>query len=164
MIEDERRGELAEFGESGRNRFAMIALHDATLGTYTHRVKKNKENLAAVDRERRVLYQLNFLDSLAEAGTPPEVSYSSDRVQSSISQLNSLMPQVPERMIRDHAARTLEQLQGISNDSGLQANCARVLASLQEPRNEQAIVAEKRKKPSAGVAALISTAHPESVR
>ncbi len=164
-IDNERRSELAEFGASSRTRFTRIILHDATFGAYTSRVKKADENLASVDRERRVLYQLNFLDSLAGAGTAPEVAYASDRIQSSISDLSQLMPQVQPPAIRAHVMRTLQQLQGASQNSDLQADCATALSSLEEAQKEPVVVAaSKRKRASPGVAALISTIQPESAR
>lgn len=164
-IDDERRGELAEFGESSRARFARIILHDVTLGAYTHRVKKDGENLAALDCERRVLYQLNFLGSLAGAGTAPEVAYTSDRIQASISDLSELMPGIHSPAIRARVVHTLEQLQGISQNSGLQANCATALASLRElPEEPVVLAAGERKRPSTGMAALIPTIYSESAR
>lgn len=164
-IDKERRAELARFGESERARLARILLHDATFGTYTHRVKKDDENLMTLDREREVLYHLNFLDSLTGAGTPPEVSYAVDRIRASVASLNQLMPQIQAPSIRAHIARTLQQLQGISQNAELQADCSATLASLRDGSKQMPAVARnQRRMPSAGVAALISSKHAESFR
>lgn len=164
-INDERRSELAEFGKSRRGRFARIVFHDATFGAYTPRVKASKDNLTALNRKRRVLYELNFLDSLADAGTAPEVTHSIEQIQSAITNLSDLMVNVNTSGVRSHVARTLRQLHDISRNSDLQADCATALASLQNENDAQDVVAaETHKKPSTGVAAFISTIHPESVR
>jgi hypothetical protein len=164
-ISDERRSELAEFGESRHGRFARIMLHQATFGAYTFRVKPSKDDLTALDRERHVLYQLNFLDTLADAGTAPEVTYSVEHIQSAITNLSDLMLNVSTPRVRSHVARTLQQLQDISKNSDLQSDCATALASLQDENGASGVVAaETYKKPSTGVAAFVSTIHPESVR
>jgi hypothetical protein len=164
-ISDERRSELADFGESRHARFARIFLHDASLGVYTHRVKPSRENLTALDRERRVLYQLNFLDSLAAAGTAPEVTDSAERIRTSIADLRDLMVSVQARAIRAHVARTLQQLQGISQNAALQLECATALASLQDATDGAVMAAaEKYKKPSIGVAAFVPASRPERAR
>ncbi len=124
-----------------------------------------KGNLTALDRERRILYQLNFLDGLVDAGTAPEVAYSVEHIQSAIANLSDLMPNVSKPAVRSHVARTLQQVRDISQNSDLQSDCATALASLQDENGGSGIVAAKKyKKPSTGVAAFISTIHPESVR
>lgn len=164
-INDERRSELAEFGESRHGRFARIVFHDATFGVYTPRVKRSKDNLIALDRERRLLYELNFLDSLAEAGTAPEVTHSIKQIQSSITNLNDLMVNVNRSVVRSHVARTLQKLHDISQNSELQSICNTALASLHNENDAHSVIAAKtHKKPSTGVAAFVSTIHPESVR
>lgn len=164
-IDKERRAELAAFGESKRARIARILLHDATFGTYTHRVKKNDENLMTLDREREVFYHLNFLDSLTGAGTPPEVAYAVDRIRASVASLNQLMPQIQAPSIRAHIERTLQHLQGLSRNAELQADCSATLASLREGSKEAPAVARsQRRTPAAGLAALISPKQAESLR
>lgn len=164
-IDNERRSELAEFGESRHGRLARIVLHDVTFGAYTSRVKPGKDNLIALDRERRVLYQLNFLDRLADTGTAPEVTHSVKQIQSAITNLSDLMVAVKTPGVRSHVARTLQQLHDISQNSDLQLECVTALASLQNENDANDVVAAQiYKKPSSGVAAFISTIHPESVR
>lgn len=164
-IDKERRGELAAFGESKRAHLAKIVLHDATFGAYTSRAKKEDDNLARLDRERQVLHQLNFLDALVDAGTAPEITYTSDRIQASISGLSDLMPEIQSSRIRAHAVRTLKQLGNLSQDADLQANCATALRSLEEGTQEPAVVADKhRTRPSTGIAAFVSTARSEDIR
>jgi hypothetical protein len=163
-IDRDRRAELAEFGESARNHILRILLHDATFGAYTHRVKQNSVILAVLDRDRRLLYHLNILDSLAAAGTPPEVAYSPIRIQSSVADLNHLMVGVRSPLIRAHVERTLEQLKGLSVDPKLQADCANALALLRENSPEPALRSRKEQERASGKAmASVSSVHPENV-
>ena len=164
-IDKERRGELANFGASRRARFARIVLHGATFGTYTHRVKKSDENLTALDHERRILYQLSFLDSLVDAGTAPEVAYAPGRIQASIAEVGDLIPRIRSAAVRTHAIHTLQQLQEISQSSDLQANCATALASLKDLDSSPVqVAAGQGKRPSAAMVALLSSMHTESLR
>jgi len=164
-IDRDRRAELADFGESARAHMLRLIFHDATFGAYTHRAKENSDVLASIDRDRRVLYRLNVLDSLAAGGTPPEVVYSTRRIQESVADLNRLMTGVHSPVIRAHVARTLEQLKSASEDPGLQADCTTALASIQEKSPEPALQSgTKRRRTSDGIIALVSSAHPESVR
>lgn len=164
-IDRDRRAELADFGESARAHMLRVIFHDATFGTYTHRVKDNSEIMASLDRNRRILYRLNVLDSLAAAGTPPEVAYSTRRLQESVADLNRLMTSVHSASIRAHVARTLEQIKSASEDTGLQADCTNALASMQGKSAESDLHSRsKPKRASDGVLAVIPSAHPESVR
>jgi hypothetical protein len=130
-IDKERRAELADFGESRKARVVETLLHDATFGIYTHRVGKNDIDLAGLDRDRRIQYQLNFLDSLVQAGTRPEIAYESSRITASVDELSRLMPEVRARAVRAHAAATIEQLGTLSRDTGLKDECSQALASLE---------------------------------
>jgi hypothetical protein len=131
-IDKERRFELATFGESRQAQMFQSALHDASFGLYTHRAKKDPGNLATLDCYRRIQRDLDFLDSAVEPGTPPEVAYDSRRIQASVLDLNSLMPQVRSREVRVHAAATLDRLKSVSRDAELQADCSSALASMKQ--------------------------------
>jgi hypothetical protein len=129
-ISKQRRAEIAEFGESKQAQLTQALLHDATFGLYTHRARNDDTNLATLERDRRIQYQLNFLDSLVRAGTQPEVAYDSSRIRACVKELSGLLPEVSATAVRAHAAATLEQLQKISKDAGLQDDCSFVLAAL----------------------------------
>lgn len=129
-LEKQRRAELAEFGESKKARLAETLLHDATFGLYTHRVRSDEGNLAALERDRRIQYQLNFLDSLVQAGTQPEVAYESSRIRASVNELSGLLSDVQAKGTQTHAAATLERLEKISKDAALQDDCSFALAAL----------------------------------
>ncbi|HEY1212487.1 MAG TPA: hypothetical protein VGE93_02535 [Bryobacteraceae bacterium] len=163
-INRDRRAELADFGESAKVHLLRVVLRDATFGAYTHRAKDSSGIMASLDRNRRVLYRLSILDSLAAAGTPPEVAYSTRRIQESVADLNLLKTSVRSRAVRAHAARTLEQLTSASEDPGLQADCTNALASMQEGSREPDLQSKgKQGRSSDGVVALISPVHPENV-
>jgi hypothetical protein len=136
-IDKGRRAELADFGETKKTRVAETLLHDATFGLYTHRVKSDYDNLAALDRDRRIQYQLNFLDALVAAGTQPEVTYDSSRIKESIEELSGLLSTTDIREIQMHAAATIEQIQKISKDAEVQSDCSFALTALR--RNSEPV-------------------------
>ena len=130
QLERDRRAELAVFGETGRTRMLHDLLHDVTLGRYTHRAKKDSDNLAMLDRDRRIDYQLSFLDSLIDASTPPEVTYSNSQLHASLIELSELMPGVQSSSLRTHAETTIEQLRSLSRDAELQTDCSEALLAV----------------------------------
>src|SRR5579875_702331 len=147
-IDKQRRAELAAFGQSGKGRVTDTVLHDGTFGLYTHRVKADDGNLAALERDRRIQYQLRFLDSLVQAGTQPEVAYESAKIKASVNELSRLMPAVSASAVRAHAAATLERLEKISKDAELQSDCSFAVAVLK--RNSEPV----RAAGASGVVAL----------
>ncbi len=126
-LEKQRRYELAYFSESNAARVTRDILHDASLGLYTHRAKKDASNLAALDACRRVEYQLHFLDALVQANTPPEVAYDSSHIEASVTELSTLMPEISSPQVRAHVAATIEGLKSLSKDERLQASCTLAL-------------------------------------
>jgi hypothetical protein len=114
-------------------------LHYATFGSYTHRAAKDTGNLAMLDRNRRIEYQLNFLDALVQTGTRPEVAYDSSRIEASVADLSGLMPGVRAPEVRAHVEATLARLKGLTQDQALQADCSLALEALK--RDSRAIIA-----------------------
>jgi hypothetical protein len=107
-------------------------LRELTLGLYTHRAKPAAGEMKALDSYRRAQYQLAFLDSLVSAGTRPEVAYQASRIQNSVSELSSLLPDLNSPAMRAHAAATLGKLRQLSVDTSVQANCDQAIASIQD--------------------------------
>ena len=105
-------------------------LHVASLGLYTHRVQPDDHNLTDLNCYRRAQTQIDFLDSLATAGTPPEVTYTNDRIQASIADLSVLLPRIASAQMRAHASATLASIRALSRDAGIQSDCSLGLASL----------------------------------
>lgn len=132
-LDEERRAELAAFGQSKAAGAAQSALHMATFGHYTQRVSPNKLALSTLDRERRVQYQLDLLGSLVKDGTPPEVAYKADQIERSVANLNTLLAEIDSSRIRQRATVTLNRLKSLSRDTGVQAQCAVALLALQAP-------------------------------
>jgi hypothetical protein len=124
-IDSQRREELANYNESPSRQGFDIALHSVSLGSYTHRASR-KDDLALLSIYRRAEYNLDFLDKLAAAGTPPEVAYQQSRVRNSVSELSELLPAIRSPQMRTRAEQTLEKLAKISADSTLRADCERV--------------------------------------
>ncbi len=129
-VDRDRRKELAAFGESKTQFMRDHAFHVLSFGAYTHRVQYPDDELASLDRYRRMQYQLNFLDSLVKAGTQPEVSYDSASVQASVRELSNLMQGVQSSNFRARAAATLESLKQISQDAALQSDCSQAVAAI----------------------------------
>jgi hypothetical protein len=127
-IEQEWRFELSSFGKSEKTKLARSMLHVASLGLYPPRAKG--ENTFMLDRERRVAYQLTFLDSLIQAGTPPEIAYDSRNIKSSVLELGGLMPSISSPDVRSHAEATLGRLRSLTKHVELQADCTRVLTAM----------------------------------
>jgi hypothetical protein len=131
-LNEERRAELATFGQGRAAGLVQSALHVATFGRYTQRVSEKQLALSTLDRERRVLYRLDFLDSLVKGGTQPEVSYKTDQIQGSVAELNSLMSDISSPRIRERAVVTLDRLKSLSRDAGVQTQCAVALIALHQ--------------------------------
>jgi hypothetical protein len=129
-VDQERRFELASFGESEKAKVAKSMLHVATLGLYNEQAKQ--DNISVLDGNRRVAYQLNFLDSVVQAGTPPEIAYDRQHIESSVRELSSLMRAVSSPRVRLHAEVTLQHLKSFSKDDELQADCTSALAVMKQ--------------------------------
>jgi hypothetical protein len=126
-----RRAELADYQEGTAGRATALLMHDVTLGLYTKRARPDDTNMVRLDAYRRVTYHLNFLDSLAEAGTPPEVAHDPARVRASVRALAGLIMRIDSRQLRAHATLTLDKLAKLSTDSALKADCTETIASLE---------------------------------
>ncbi len=158
-VDQERRFELSAFGESEKARVAKSMLHVATLGLYKQQAKQ--DNISMLDYDRRVAHQLSFLDSLIQAGTPPEIAFDSQRIRASVNGLNSLMPVISSRRVREHAEVTLSRLQQFSKDPALQADCSSALAAMKQTdaaRSTGLAVLPR------GVAETISSPNPDRVK
>lgn len=131
-LNDERRAELAAFGQGRGARLVHGVLHMASFGRYTQRVSRDKLVLSTLDRERRVLYRLDFLDGLVKQGTQPEVAHETAQIQESVADLNTLMTQVSSPRIRERAVTTLDRLKSLSRDAGVQTECAVALIALHQ--------------------------------
>lgn len=130
QVDKDRRSELASFGQSKAAAAAHEFLHLATLNNYTHRTKPDVDDLVTLDCYRRVQTHLRFLDSLVQAGTPPEVAYSSVTVQAAVTELDGLMPRVQSPKVRTQARNTLQALSALSRDTLLQAECSDAINAL----------------------------------
>jgi hypothetical protein len=132
-LDNDRRAELSSAGRNGKSKFFAGALHVASLGLYTKRAPRAEGNLAKLDSYRRVEYDLNFLDGLVATGTPPEIVYQSERIQSVVTELTRLLSQVPSAPARARAQYALSQLRDLSQDAALQADCSSAIASIEHP-------------------------------
>lgn len=129
-VDREHRFELSSFGESEKTKLSKSILHVATFGFYKQQAETN--DIFLLDHERRVTYQLNLLDSLIQAQTPPEIGYDSERIKSSVRELNSLMPSISALAVRSHAEATVEHLKKLSKDDDLRTDCTTALALMKQ--------------------------------
>jgi hypothetical protein len=129
-VDKEHRFELSSFGESEKTKLTKSMLHVATFGFYKQQAKSN--DMFMLDHERRVTYQLTFLDSLIQTQTPPEISYDSERIKSSVRELSSLMSTISSSAVRARAEATLERLKNLSKDEEIQAECTGALALMNQ--------------------------------
>ncbi|MBV9083964.1 MAG: hypothetical protein JOZ62_14900 [Acidobacteriaceae bacterium] len=162
-LDAQRRTELAEFGQTGKRRFAEALLHNVTFGAYTPRAKRSDENLAMLNRNRRVVADLDFLESVDEAGTPPEIAYDVNRISSSVQELSMLLPQLRSTKIQSRAAAALSRLNAISQDASLRADCLLGLERIDNTRaalrtNRQSGVVAKPRTVSTSAGALLQSA------
>jgi hypothetical protein len=132
-IEQERRFELSSFGESEKANAAKSMLHVATFGLYKQQAAR--EDVSAVDRDRRVTDQLTFLESLIQSNTLPEIAYDRRRIDSSVRELSNLMPAISSRSVRSRAEVTLGRLRSQSHDPEIQEDCTAALAWINHSNN-----------------------------
>jgi hypothetical protein len=132
LLLDNRRVEIASFGETTKRGVVESLLNSGSFGFYKRRTKRaDAGNMAKLDSQRRIRYQLTLLDSVVEAGTPPEVSHESSRLRASIVELSDRMTSVQSSGLRAHVAATLKRLGDLSKDAELQADCLLAITSLQ---------------------------------
>lgn len=122
LLERQRRSELAAFGESPGSALGHDILHAVTFGMY-NRGHLPEDAIIRLDCYRRVQNDLDFLNTLAEARTPPEVSYSSALLQSSVDELRNLIPHVSSARVRNEAVSALNKVRELSNDAKLRDEC-----------------------------------------
>ena len=123
QLDKARRSELARFGNTKAETLGHALLHFASAGLYTHRAEKDSRNLMLLAHYRRIQYQMNFLDSLIDAGTAPEIAHDTRRVQDSVNQLSELLVHVQSPQLRRQAIETLLDLQSLSRDERLRQDC-----------------------------------------
>jgi hypothetical protein len=150
-LDNDRRAELSSAGRTDKSKFFAGALHAATLGLYTRRAPRAEGNLAKLESYRRFEYDLNFLDNLVAAGTPPEVVYQPARIQAAVTELTKLLPQISSAPARARAQHTLYQLRDLSRDTTLQAGCSLAIQSIERPFAGPHIAA---------AAEIVTKAHP----
>lgn len=109
-LEDGRRAELAAFSQSTKASVSSSIFHALSFGTYTHRVPKSEQNLANLDRERRLQFQVAMLDAALQDGTDPRVSLDPNQVSASAAELRSLAIEVGSGPAVIRAQATLKRL------------------------------------------------------
>jgi hypothetical protein len=128
-VEKDRRAELARFEATKAQQIRADLFHYATFGLYTRRA--NGEELSSRLAHYRVVNaDLDFLEELAAPGTAPEVAQDSKRIQRTVAELTSLLPEIDSDATQDRAERTIEKIRSLSADSQLKAQCVASLSAL----------------------------------
>ncbi len=130
-LDDQRRAELAAFRAGPISTTVGVALHTSSLGFYTKRVKPGIDNLTQLDADRRIQANLDFLESVAQSGTRPEVTYDERRVSRSVNEISSLLSRTSSDRTRTRAAAAIARLKNLTNDPGLEADCSSAITALQ---------------------------------
>ncbi len=128
-LEKDRRAELARFEFTKTQLVRAEMFHYTTFGLYTSRAK-GEDFHDTLAHYRQASADLAFLDELAAPGTPPEVAYDSLRIQRTVADLNSLLPDIDSGALRKRAEGTLEKIQNLSADTQLKFQCIAALDSL----------------------------------
>ena len=102
-LENDRRVELAEFGRTNGQQLSDALFRQATFGVYSRRAKEGSWNEQVLIRQRRIDYNLRFLDKLVVAGADPEVPYPAEQVRAAVNTLAELTLGVTARNIRARA-------------------------------------------------------------
>ncbi len=128
-LDRNRRAELASFGESTKASIWQSSLHFLSFGAYTHRVSQDSSNLAKLDRDRRVSYQLNYLDLVTANGTDPRVAYDGAQIDAAVLELTSLLPDVKSPSVLQRAHDTLARVQNLSREGEQTAGSISIIDS-----------------------------------
>jgi hypothetical protein len=129
-ITDQRRAEVAAFGRSRGGETAEAFVHAATFGTYRPKASEDVDLLPTLDRERRFTRDLDFLTSAVASGTDPEIEAGETQMHTALVELNSLLPSVHSRTLQTRARTVVGQVNKLTRDASLQAECTSLLADL----------------------------------
>jgi hypothetical protein len=136
MLDKDRRQEIAQFGETGKQVTRDGFFHYTSFGLYTHRASNSADILPLLDSYRRVQFDLNLLEGLVIAGSSPEVTYESSRIKATVDELTSLLPGIQAQSVRARAEKALASLHGFSQDPELKNDFNVALDSLQHSNSE----------------------------
>jgi hypothetical protein len=132
-IDQDRRKELAAFGESEKERLSWSAVHVMTFGLYTRRAPKRESNRELLSRNRTIGTLMDYMKLVANAGRRPEVSFPASDIQDAIRDLSHLTgPGVPKSIHR-RAVRLIGEVRDLTEDAGIRSDCVLALASLGTP-------------------------------
>jgi hypothetical protein len=132
-LEKDRREELAGFGASHGTQLFTKVLHYGSLGLYTKRAPQGADNLAALDRNRRIDGLMKYLDNIAASDSGVEMRFDTDRIKQSLAELPGLVQQTSSPHLHRHAGETISRIQEQTTDVMIAEDCRRALASLNAP-------------------------------
>lgn len=132
-IDNDRRKELARFGDSEKQQLGWSALHVVTLGLYTRRAPKREDNNQILSRNRTIESLIRYMRTVTAAGHRPEVVFPAADVEKNVQELSTLIdPGVPAS-IRREAIRLIEDVRGATEDFGIRNGCTLALTTIETP-------------------------------
>jgi hypothetical protein len=132
-LDEDRREELAGFGAGNGTQLFTKMLHYSSLGLYTKRAPQSTDNLAALDRNRRIDALIGYLDNIAASGSGDQMRFDADRIKKSLAELPELVQQTSSPHVHRQAGETISRIQEQTTDFTIAENCRRALASLSAP-------------------------------
>ncbi len=138
LLDKSRRAELAYLMRDDKSRSVQLVWRDLTFGLYTDRVPRAPENVQNLRDMRLAVAQIAQLQKMTDAGTAPEVTFDSSRIQDTVHELGTLMPYIHAQSIRAQAKRTLQQLATLSADASNPREGQAAAAQLDGPAGEWA--------------------------
>lgn len=130
-LDNQRRSEMAEDTETGRQRATASIEHVASLGAYTRRVPKNQFNLIDLDHERRIRADLAILETATKNATDPEVAYDRAAIENALVELAELMDVSTPQADQQRAKAVIAKLKASSKNETLLARSAELDEALE---------------------------------
>jgi hypothetical protein len=114
-IEYDRNEELEAYYHGFGARFWFHLGHFATLGVYQHREATPAATVVALDQERRLTRQMQFLADVAKSGSDPSIVWDMDQVRRALDDLSASgfparSAQVVERIMKETGNTETRQL------------------------------------------------------
>jgi hypothetical protein len=126
----QRRAEMAEDIETGKQRMSASLEHAVTLGLYTRRAPKTQFRLIELDEERRIKVNLAILETATRNSTDPEIAYGEAIIANALTELTNLTDANTPPAGQQRIKLVLERLNASSRNRTLLARSARLEQAL----------------------------------
>lgn len=124
-LDQERREEVAEFGQPSSHLMLDAFLRTASFGAYTHRAKETPGMLQTLNRERRAQADLELVDAAVHSGTAPEVAFDRSILSAVVEEISELLPTIKSKQVRSRVLDDLKAIESTTEDNELREACSR---------------------------------------